>query len=107
MLPCGLVYFALAASVGAGGLLEGILYMILFGLGTIPLLLVVITLKTQERIISGKIFKKIIPLFSLTLAILLITRGLNLGLPYLSPKISEKTQKIEIKCCSKANSKSP
>ncbi|HVK98430.1 MAG TPA: sulfite exporter TauE/SafE family protein [Dongiaceae bacterium] len=35
-LPCGLVYSALAWSVGAGGALPGALLMLCFGLGTLP-----------------------------------------------------------------------
>src|SRR5690606_31026113 len=37
-LPCGLVYMAVFGAVAAGGLLQGSLYMFLFGLGTIPLM---------------------------------------------------------------------
>ncbi len=40
LLPCGLVYGALLTSVAAGGPLPGALAMLLFGLGTVPALLV-------------------------------------------------------------------
>jgi len=39
LLPCGLVYGALAVSVFAGGALEGALGMLAFGAGTLPVLL--------------------------------------------------------------------
>ncbi len=38
-LPCGLVYSALAWSVGAGNPLDGALLMLYFGLGTLPAML--------------------------------------------------------------------
>ena len=44
-LPCGLVYMAVFGSVATGSLLEGSLYMVLFGLGTIPLMTTAIYLR--------------------------------------------------------------
>jgi len=38
-LPCGLVYAALAGAVAAGGAAEGALWMVCFGLGTLPIML--------------------------------------------------------------------
>ena len=40
LLPCGMVYGALSISVSAGNALGGGLAMLLFGLGTVPALLV-------------------------------------------------------------------
>ena len=41
LLPCGLVYLAVAGAIATTGLLSAICYMALFGLGTLPLLLVI------------------------------------------------------------------
>jgi hypothetical protein len=38
-LPCGLVYAALAGALAAGGVAEGALFMLCFGLGTLPSML--------------------------------------------------------------------
>jgi sulfite exporter TauE/SafE len=38
-LPCGMVAMALMASIAAGTLTDGVLYMLFFGLGTFPLML--------------------------------------------------------------------
>jgi hypothetical protein len=38
-LPCGLVYSALAGSLASGSALQGALWMLAFGLGTLPALL--------------------------------------------------------------------
>ncbi|MBK9638008.1 MAG: sulfite exporter TauE/SafE family protein [Bacteroidetes bacterium] len=40
-LPCGFVYLALAGAASNHGVLEGMSYMALFGLGTIPMMLVI------------------------------------------------------------------
>ena len=40
-LPCGLVYIAIAGAIGTGDLFLGILFMILFGIGTLPILLTI------------------------------------------------------------------
>jgi sulfite exporter TauE/SafE len=41
LLPCGLVYSALLVTASSGGALPGALGMLLFGVGTIPALLVI------------------------------------------------------------------
>ena len=89
LLPCGLVYAALFAAVSMGGIAESALYMALFGLGTAPLLIVVAIF---GNIISPALrirFNKSVPYFLGLVAILLILRGLNLGIPLVSPKMDE------------------
>lgn len=101
LLPCGLVYLALAGAVGAGGVWQGAAYMFLFGLGTAPLLAATMVLKRKFSLANYKLANKLIPIFSITLAVLLIVRGLNLGIPYLSPKIEKKAERTVIECCTK------
>ncbi len=84
-LPCGLVYMAVFGAVATGSLLEGSLYMILFGLGTIPLMTSAIYLgKFLNSAIKQRI-QKAIPIFVVIIGVLFILRGLGLGIPYLSP----------------------
>ena len=89
LLPCGLVYAALLAALAMGGVWESALYMALFGLGTAPLLIGVavfgnwLTPKWRTR------FNRTVPYFVGVLAILLILRGLNLGIPMISPKTDD------------------
>jgi len=84
-LPCGLVYMAVFASLTTGQAYLGSLYMVLFGLGTIPLMTSAIYLgkflntKVKQRI------QKAIPVFVVIIGLLFIVRGLGLGIPYLSP----------------------
>lgn len=84
-LPCGLVYMAVFASLSSGQAYLGSFYMILFGLGTIPIMTSAIYLgkflnsKVKQRI------QKAIPVFVVIIGLLFIIRGLGLGIPYLSP----------------------
>ncbi|MDO6597074.1 sulfite exporter TauE/SafE family protein [Oceanihabitans sp. 2_MG-2023] len=84
-LPCGLVYMAVFASLAMQNAWQGSLYMVLFGLGTIPLMTSAIYLgkflntKMKQRIQKG------IPIFVVIIGLLFILRGLGLGIPYLSP----------------------
>lgn len=91
LLPCGLVYMALAGALATTGIMSGALFMIFFGLGTIPLML---TVNISKEIIPLKIrgnLNKVVPYFISIMAFLLILRGLNLGIPYVSPRIDTQT----------------
>lgn len=84
-LPCGLVYMAVFASLAMQSTSMGALYMILFGLGTIPLMTTAIYLgKFLNSTIKQRI-QKAIPVFVVIIGLLFIIRGLGLGIPYLSP----------------------
>lgn len=87
-LPCGFVYVALAGAITTGNALSGALFMALFGLGTTPIML---GTALVGKFISGNIrrtMNKLIPVFAVILAIIFILRGLNLGIEYISPKLS-------------------
>lgn len=91
LLPCGLVYVACAAATAAGGGWLGFEYMVVFGLGTLPMLL---GLGLAGRVVQGWLQPRLrlfVPLCLATMAALLILRGLSLGIPYLSPNLSGKT----------------
>jgi sulfite exporter TauE/SafE len=105
VLPCGLVYIALAGAVGAGGWWQSMLYMFLFGISTIPLMLMLMIFKSKMSVSYKNLFQKAVPTFTLVIAMLLIIRGLNLGIPYFSPKVNTVKEKTIIECCSKPISK--
>jgi sulfite exporter TauE/SafE len=86
-LPCGFVYLALAGAISTGGIISGIIYMAMFGLGTAPILL---ALSITGQIVSLGLRRKInrlLPVGAVILAVIFILRGLSLGIPYLSPDI--------------------
>ncbi|QIA10042.1 sulfite exporter TauE/SafE family protein [Draconibacterium halophilum] len=95
LLPCGLVYMAIAGAIGMGGVAEGSLYMILFGLGTIPMLLAIsLAGNVLSSTVRSKI-NKLIPVLVVVVGILFVLRGLSLGIPYLSPPKQKIEQKFE------------
>lgn len=86
-LPCGLVYVALAAALNAGGILNGMLYMALFGIGTAP---VMFLMAVSPGFLSGKWHLRLqyaIPWLAILVGVLLVLRGLSLGIPYISPDL--------------------
>ncbi len=86
LLPCGMVYMALTASLAAGGIVQSMSYMFIFGLGTLPFMFGIVLV---GNIISQGMRNKIltfIPVMMIVLGSLFILRGLELGIPYISPK---------------------
>ena len=84
-LPCGMVYIAAFTALTLGSLTQGTLYMMLFGLGTIPLMTAVVFLRRLVTPIIKRKIKNAAPVVLAVMACLLIVRGLGLGIPYLSP----------------------
>ena len=84
-LPCGLVYMAIFASIATADTIEGSLYMILFGLGTIPLMTAFVYLGNFTTGIVRKRIQQFIPVAVVIIAVLFILRGMGLGIPYVSP----------------------
>jgi sulfite exporter TauE/SafE len=89
LLPCGLVYIAATAAFAAGNYWNGGIYMFFFGLGTAPAL-VFMAIARKKLLWKGG--ARWLPAVSLVVASLLIIRGLNLGIPYLSPQLYETAE---------------
>lgn len=87
LLPCGLVYMGLAVAVASGSALTSTVFMLFFGLGTLPLMLSFLLLAQQLGMHFRNSIKRITPYMLGLLAVVLILRGLNLGIPFLSPQI--------------------
>lgn len=88
LLPCGLVYAALAGAAATGNILNGALFMFVFGLGTIPVLFSLSFAGTKISFSMREKMRKAVPVFVGIMALLLIIRGLGLGIPYVSPSYS-------------------
>ncbi len=80
-LPCGMVYLAIAGAITTGSVLNGMLFMALFGLGTLPLMLGIMLLGNVIKPSFKNILRKIAPFIMVGFALLLIARGLNVNLP--------------------------
>ena len=87
LLPCGMVYIALATSLSFSGLEESAGFMASFGAGTLPAMMLVgyAGMMIRPELRSG--FRKLVPVFITLMGVILILRGLNLGIPYLSPEL--------------------
>lgn len=91
LLPCGFVYVAMAAAAVTAHVVGGMIFMAGFGLGTIPAML---GFALSPRILSSSVrtrIARVLPVFTILVGVLLILRGLNLGIPFVSPKLGAST----------------
>jgi len=97
-LPCGLVYMALFGAIAMGSAAEGGLYMMLFGLGTVPLMTTAIYF---SGLLKGGIrhrVQRLIPVFVIVVGVIFILRGLGLGIPYISPEPVTELASSAVEC---------
>lgn len=89
LLPCGLVYVACAAAGTTAGPVSGAVYLLCFGLGTAPILLgLSLSRGLSQRAIPMSLrlrLRALSPVSVLLVSVLLVLRGLALGIPYISP----------------------
>ncbi|MEM6782199.1 MAG: sulfite exporter TauE/SafE family protein [Bacteroidota bacterium] len=86
LLPCGFVYAALATAIASGSIAGGASFMAAFGLGTLPAMF---ALSVAGRRMSARWRTRLArwaPLGLAVVGVLLILRGLSLGL-FLSPDV--------------------
>ena len=84
-LPCGMVYVALFGAIAMQSAGFGVLYMLLFGLGTVPLMSLVVYINSFLTVPIRNRIQKVIPYVGIVIGVLFILRGLGLGIPYVSP----------------------
>lgn len=94
LLPCGMIYVALTTALATQNILHGGLIMTFFGLGTMPALTMVAIGGQYFSVAFRKKIQSLLPVFIFSMGILLILRGMNLGIPYLSPHVGIGTDKI-------------
>jgi hypothetical protein len=94
ILPCGLVYVAIMGALATGEPSSGAEFMLFFGIGTLPAM---ISLPYASSYISKLAsLKKLIPVAMTIIGLLLILRGMNLGIPYVSPEFQGH---LKSSCC--------
>ena len=101
LLPCGLVYMALSASLTATTALQAAGMMYVFGAGTLPMLVSITLLKTKLAFLRTNHIRKLVPVVVFSFGCLFILRGMNLGIPYLSPRVVVEQHEIKSCCCHK------
>jgi sulfite exporter TauE/SafE len=103
LLPCGLVYVALAGAINTNDVVMGVAFMMMFGIGTTPMLLGISIMGNMISLRLKRKLSKVIPIFIVMLGLLFILRGMSLGIPYVSPKAEKLEVKQEMKvgepCC--------
>ena len=107
-LPCGMIYAALVNAVLAGDFVTSGLAMVSFGIGTLPVLIAVSFFGSKFKSFKSAQWSKAMPYFLTVLGLLIVLRGMNLGIKYISPKVSihqnvnEKNEPVieeEMSCC--------
>ena len=99
LLPCGLVYVALAASLSTADTFSAATLMLGFGLGTWPLMSIV-ALGSGWFAKTGKLkLNYIVPALTILVGVILIARGLALDIPYLSPVLAKLGPDFTITTC--------
>lgn len=91
LLPCGMVYIALAATLSLSQISESILFMALFGAGTLPAMMIVGYAGQLIKPDIRRSFQKAVPVFIALMGAILILRGMSLGIPFISPELPGAT----------------
>lgn len=89
MLPCGMVYVALAAALGTHHVLHGVLFMISFGLATLPAMLALGFFGHMLSLQVRNGLRRLSPYVVGILGIVLLLRGMSLGIPFISPVMQQ------------------
>ena len=82
LLPCAMVYAALFGALATQQVFSGSLYMMLFGIGTVPLMSAVSYLSKWITMPVRNQIQKIIPVAMVCVGLLFIARGFSLGTHY-------------------------
>lgn len=98
LLPCGLVYIAMAGAIATASVFKSSMFMMAFGLGTLPLMWALSFFGSAASIGIRTGIKKLYPVFMIIVAVLLILRGLDLNIPYLSPSMNDNNHGGGVEC---------
>ncbi len=91
LLPCGMVYVALAAALNFRSIESSAVFMGSFGAGTVPMMLLLTVLGHSVSFSVRSKIRKAVPYIITVMAVLLILRGMNLGIPFISPVMAGST----------------
>ncbi len=81
LLPCGMVYMAIFGALSAGGVLDGMAFMALFGLGTLPMMAAIALGGHLLGLRFRRQAQRLLPVLLAAFAVLFIVRGLQIDLP--------------------------
>jgi len=112
LLPCGMVFFALLNAIQTGEILGSVLAMAAFGFGTLPSMLAVTFASNKISVaLRGKL-SRVVPVMLTVVGVLIVMRGMNLNIPYISPEVKfteqvansdddeeKPKQEVKMNCC--------
>ncbi len=87
LLPCGMIYIALATTLSFTEVMQSVSFMAMFGAGTLPAMMLIGYAGQLLRPGWRVAFKKLVPVLISLMGVLLVLRGLNLGIPFISPQL--------------------
>lgn len=85
LLPCGMVYLAVISAAVTGTVASASVFMLCFGLGTFPLMGMLSFTGMYMKPALRRSLQKFSPYITACIAVMLILRGMNLDIPYISP----------------------
>jgi sulfite exporter TauE/SafE len=83
-----MVYVAIAAALTTTDVSYSVVFMAMFGAGTLPAMMIVGYFGRMASLPVRNMFRKAVPVFMVVMAVILILRGLNLGIPFISPMLN-------------------
>ncbi len=98
LLPCGMVYLAIAGALNTTAVSESVLFMSAFGFGTMPAMIALAVFGTRISTTFRYQIRAFMPYVVACFAVLLILRGLNLGIPFISPELSAGLNSASAEC---------
>ncbi len=113
LLPCGMVFAALLNAILTGNFIQSGLAMVAFGIGTLPAMIAVTFIANKIKGTTRQKMAKAVPYLLTLVGVLIVLRGMNLNIPYLSPQVNMveqpqtlegdiPTTEVEMSCCHQA-----
>lgn len=98
LLPCGMVYLAVAGALNTTEVWHSVLFMAGFGAGTFPAMFALTLFGFNIDLTIRRRIRNAMPYVVACMAILLILRGMNLGIPFVSPVMAEGLNAPSVEC---------
>jgi len=95
LLPCGIIYIALGQAINLPEAWQASEFMLIFGLGTTPLLLITAMFPVVFR--KTRLYMGFLPILFLLSGSILLARGLNVNIPYVWHHIDPKEGILDCK----------
>jgi sulfite exporter TauE/SafE len=95
LLPCGLIYMAIAGAIATADPYRSAFFMASFGLGTLPVMWTVSFFGNYIGLGVRQKIRSVYPVMMVLMAGLLIIRGMGLGIPYVSPAMNNNTKQVQ------------